>query len=51
LGKRGVSLEMAKASRGNATPAHNAQETPFFAKSIEKKALEAKASARKMRAA
>jgi hypothetical protein len=50
LGKRGVSLEMAKASRGNATPAHNAQETPFFAKSIEKKALEAKASARKMQA-
>jgi hypothetical protein len=48
LGKRGVPLEMAKASRGNATTAHNAQETPFFAKSIEKKALEAKASARKM---
>jgi hypothetical protein len=47
LGKRGVPLEMAKASRGNATTAHNAQETPFFAKSIEKNALEAKASARK----
>ncbi len=47
LGKRGVPLEMAKASRGNATTAHNAQETPFFAKSIEKKALEAMASGRK----
>jgi hypothetical protein len=43
LAKRGVPLEMAKASRGNATTAHNAQETPLFAKSIEKKALEAKA--------
>jgi hypothetical protein len=42
LGKRGVPLEMAKASRGNATTAHNAQETPLFALSIEKKALEAK---------
>jgi len=45
LGKRGVPLEMAKASRGNATTAHNAQETPLFALSIEKKALEAKARA------
>jgi hypothetical protein len=34
---------MAKASRGNATTAHNAQETPLFALSIEKKALESKA--------
>jgi hypothetical protein len=40
-----VPLETAKASRGNATTAHNAQETPLFALSTDKKALEEKARA------
>jgi hypothetical protein len=45
LAKSGVPLEVARQSRDVASAAHNRQETPFFAKSIEKKALEAKAKA------
>jgi len=43
LAKSGVPLEVAKQARDIASAAHNRQETPFFAKSIEKNALEAKA--------
>ena len=42
---RGIPFESAKQSLAASAPAHNAQETPFFAASIEKKALEAKAAA------
>ena len=44
LAKSGTPFESAKQSLDVSAPAHNAQETPFFAASIEKKALEAKAA-------
>jgi hypothetical protein len=39
LSRAGIPFEVAKNSQDLASSAHNAQETPFFAKSIEKKAL------------
>jgi len=42
LGKSGVPFEVAKQAQDIASAAHNAQETPFFARSIEKKILGAK---------
>jgi hypothetical protein len=39
LGKDGMPFEVAKKAQDSASSAHNAQETPLFAKSIEKKAL------------
>ena len=39
LGKNGILFEVAKKAQDAASSAHNAQETPLFAKSIEKKAL------------
>jgi hypothetical protein len=47
LAKSGTPFESAKQSLDVSAPAHNAQETPFFAASIEKQALEAKAAAGK----
>jgi hypothetical protein len=47
LAKSGVPFDVAKQARDIASAAHNLQETPFFAKSIENKALEAMAGARK----
>ena len=41
LAKSGIPFESAKQSLAASAPAHNAQETAFFAASIEKKALEA----------
>ncbi len=42
LGKSGVPFEVAKNAQDTASAAHNAQETPLFAKSIEAKALKRK---------
>jgi hypothetical protein len=39
LGREGVPFELARKAQDVASSAHNAQETPLFAKSIEKKAL------------
>jgi hypothetical protein len=39
LGKDGMPFELARTAQDVASSAHNAQETPLFAKSIEKKAL------------
>jgi hypothetical protein len=39
LGKEGVPFELARKAQDVASSAHNAQETPLFAKSIETKAL------------
>jgi hypothetical protein len=47
LAKSGIPFQSAKQSLAVSAPAHNAQETPFFAASIEKKVLEAKAAAGK----
>ena len=47
LGKNGVPFEQAKQARQAASSAHNAQETPMFAKSIEAQALKAKAQSSK----
>jgi hypothetical protein len=47
LAKSGIPFESAKQSLAVSAPAHNAQETPFFAASIEKKALGAKTAAGK----
>ena len=46
IGKNGVPLETAAQARQVASAAHVAQETPFYARSIERKALEAMARAR-----
>ena len=42
LGKSGVPFEVAKKAQDTASSAHNAQETPLFAKSMEAKALKRK---------
>jgi hypothetical protein len=42
LGRIGVPFEVAKQAQDLSSAAHNAQEAPLFAKSIERKALEAK---------
>jgi len=42
LGKSGVPFEVAKKAQDAASSAHNAQETPLFAKSMEAKALKKK---------
>ena len=42
LGKSGVPFEVAKQAQDIASAAHNAQETPLFAKSMETKALKRK---------
>jgi hypothetical protein len=39
LGKQGIPLEVFRAARKPISEAHNRQETPFFAKSIERHAL------------
>jgi hypothetical protein len=39
LGKEGIPFELAKNAQDVASSAHNAQETPMFARSIEKRAL------------
>ena len=46
LGKEGIPFELAKKAQDVASSAHNAQETPLFAKSIEKKALAKRAVAK-----
>ena len=46
LGKEGLPFELAKKAQDVASSAHNAQETPLFAKSIEKKALAKRAVAK-----
>jgi hypothetical protein len=38
--KNGITLEQAKAARQAASDAHNHEETPNFAKSIERRALQ-----------
>jgi len=45
LAKSGIPFESAKHSLTVFSPAYNAQATPCFSASIEKKALEAKAAA------
>ncbi len=39
LGREGVPFELARKAQDVASSAHNSQETPLFAKSIEKRAL------------
>ncbi len=39
LNQRGIPLEEARAARQEASHAHNQEETPYFAKSIERRAL------------
>ena len=39
LGKSGIPFEVARQAQDTASAAHNSQETPLFAKSIERKAL------------
>ena len=46
LGKDGMPFELARKAQDVASSAHNAQETPLFAKSIEKKALAKRAAAK-----
>ncbi len=46
LGRAGIPFEVAKAAQHAASSAHNAQETPLFAKSIEKRALARRATAK-----
>jgi hypothetical protein len=44
LGKSGVPFEVARQAQNVASTAHNAQETPLFAESMEKKALRRRAA-------
>ena len=46
LGKSGVPFEVAKMAQDVSSTAHNAQETPMFAKSMEKAALKRKTALR-----
>jgi hypothetical protein len=46
LGKEGIPFELAKNAQDVASSAHNAQETPLFAMSLEKKALAKQAAAK-----
>jgi hypothetical protein len=46
LGKSGIPFEVAKKAQDTASSVHNAQETPLFAKSIEKRALARRAAAK-----
>jgi hypothetical protein len=46
LGKSGVPFEVAKQAQDIASAAHNAQETPLFAKSMEAKALKKRAASK-----
>jgi hypothetical protein len=46
LGKEGIPFELARKAQDVASSAHNAQETPLFAKSIEMNALAKRALAK-----
>ena len=46
LGKSGVPFEVAKQAQDISSAAHNAQETPLFAKSMEAKALKKRAASK-----